>query len=120
MYGRRAVGHGSDTWYSRGVDTLIERHRPDLERLCRRFRVSRLELFGSAATGAARPGESDFDFLVEFEELPPAELVEAYFGLLEALEEFLEGPVDLVVAAAAQNPYFRQSVERSAVLLYAA
>ena len=48
----------------------ITRHKTELEDLCRRFGVRRLELFGSAAVGKYRPGESDLDFLVEFEELP--------------------------------------------------
>jgi len=45
----------------------IEQRRSDLEALCRRFGVRRLELFGSAATGAFRSEDSDLDFLVEFE-----------------------------------------------------
>lgn len=30
---------------------LIEQHRAELEEMCRRFRVERLDLFGSAAKG---------------------------------------------------------------------
>src|SRR5215471_14592992 len=54
--------------------------------VCRCYHVRRLELFGSAATGQDRPGESDLDFLVEFDSLPPGGYADAYFGLLEALE----------------------------------
>jgi hypothetical protein len=32
----------------------------------------------------------------------------------------LGGPVELVVASAIKNPYFRESVERTQALLYAA
>ena len=39
--------------------------------LAREHRVKRLELVGSAARGVANPG--DYDFLVEFEPLPPLE-----------------------------------------------
>jgi uncharacterized protein len=102
------------------MTTLIAQHRPELEALCRRFRVRRLELFGSAAKGEDRPGESDLDFLVEFEPLPLGSYANAYFGLLEALESLFGRPVDLVIPAAIKNPYFLQPVERTKTLLYAA
>jgi len=98
----------------------LARHQEALERLCRQFRVRRLELFGSAATGRYRPGESDVDFLVEFEPLPPGAYADAYFGLLEALETLLARPIDLVMASAIENPYFQQSVDETKVLIFAA
>ena len=66
------------------------------------------------------PERSDFDFLVEFDELPPGSYATAFFGLLEDLEQLLERPVDLVVPSAIRNPYFRESGEASRALLYAA
>ena len=91
-----------------------------MEALCHRYKVRRLELFGSAASGQTRPGTSDLDFLVEFEDLAPGTYADTYFGLLEALEQLFERPVDLVVASAIKNPYFRESIERTKTLLYAA
>ena len=102
------------------MNAAIEQHRAELERLCRRFGVRRLELFGSAVTGRDLPSRSDLDFLVEFAPLPPGTYADTYFGLHEALEQLFGRPVDLVVASAIRNPYFRQSVEQSKVLLYAA
>lgn len=64
--------------------------------------------------------KSDVDFLVEFEALPVGTYADAYFGLLESLETLLERPVDLVVATAITNPYFRQAVDRTRTLVYAA
>jgi uncharacterized protein len=98
----------------------LVRHREALERLCREFHVRRLELFGSAASGRDRPGESDFDFLVEFEPLPPGAHANAYFGLLFGLEDLFGRPIDLVMASAIKNPYFRQSVDQTKVLVFAA
>ncbi len=102
------------------MNLLVEQHRTQLEALCRRYGVRRLELFGSAATGLAQSGGSDLDFLVEFDLLPPGGYADAYFGLLESLEALYGRPVDLVVASAIRNPFFLQSVERSRTLLYAA
>lgn len=46
----------------------IEQHRAAIAELCRRYRVRRLEVFGSAARGDDfDPARSDFDFLAEFE-----------------------------------------------------
>ena len=95
-------------------------HQAEIEELCRRFRVRSLELFGSAARGDDQPGVSDLDFLVEFQPEPPGGYADAYFGLLEALQELFGRPVDPVVPSAIRNPFFRESVERTKVLLYAA
>jgi len=102
------------------VIPLIERQRAEINTLCCRFGVHRLEVFGSAATKAFRDDASDLDFLVEFE-LPTSHgYADRYFGFKEALEVLLGRPVDLVVASAIRNPYFRQSVDETRTLLHAA
>ena len=98
----------------------ITSHREELAALCRRFHVRRLDVFGSAARGDFDPACSDLDFLVEFEPLQPGAYVDAFFGLKEGLEALFAKPVDLVTAASIRNPYFRQGVERTRALLYAA
>ncbi len=45
----------------------ISSHREELEEVCRRFHVRRLDLFGSAASDDFDPAGSDLDFLVEFD-----------------------------------------------------
>ena len=99
---------------------LLSEHRTELEALCHRYHVRRLELFGSAATDQDRPGDSDLDFLVAFDPLPPGTYADTYFGLLESLENLFKRRVDLVVACAIKNPYFLKSIERTKALLYAA
>ena len=98
----------------------IEVHRGALEDLCRRFRVRRLELFGSAVGEKFDRGSSDLDFIVEFDDLHEGEYADMYFGLAEALRDLFQREVDLVVLTAVKNPYFRESIERSRKLLYAA
>ena len=101
------------------MNPLIEDNRQDVERLCRRYRVQRIELFGSATGPDFDPAHSDLDFLVTFQELGLDQYADAYFGLLEDLQALFQRPVDLVVASAIQNPYFRQSVESTRTLVYA-
>ena len=109
----------SDT-HSPAFTPLIAERRSELEGLCRRFHVQRLELFGSALGGAFDPSHSDLDFLVEFRPLDPSDYASAFFGFKEALEGLFGRPADLVVPSAIRNPYFRQSVENGKALLYAA
>ena len=98
----------------------IDDQREAIDNLCRRFRVRRLELFGSAAAGGFNPGSSDLDFLVSFDDLRLSEYADACFGLLEELQRLFRRNVDLVVAGSVKNPYLLESVQRSRTLLYAA
>ena len=102
------------------MNRAVQDKRDEIAALCRRYHVLQLDLFGSAAAGQERVGESDLDFLVEFGQVPPGSYAEAYFGLLESLEELFGRPVDLVVASAIKNPYFRESVESTKATVYAA
>lgn len=92
----------------------------ELERLCRKFRVKRLDVFGSASTGEFDRQTSDLDFLVVFESLCPTEHADAYFGLLSELQLLFSRNIDLIELQAINNPYFLQSVEETRSALYAA
>ena len=102
------------------MTAILEAKRSEIVALCRRRHVRRLEVFGSAASGAFDPQTSDFDFLVEFDPLGPGERADAYFGLLEDLQELFQRPVDLVMVRAISNPYFRRAIEQTREVLYAA
>ena len=102
------------------MDPSILASRRELEGICGRYNVLRLDLFGSAATGSYRPHESDLDFLVEFRTVPAGAYADTYFGLLEALERLFGRPIDLVVRSAIRNPYFLKSVEESRTKVYEA
>jgi uncharacterized protein len=100
---------------------LLERQRKEVERLCRHYRVARLEVFGSAADGTFDAAHSDIDFLVEFRAGEPmGPWLSRFTSFQEALQGLLGRPVDLVMPQAMQNPYFIREVNRSRVTLYAA
>ena len=99
---------------------MIEEKRQELEQVCRRHRVDRIELFGSAAGAAFDPVHSDLHFLVTFQTLGPDQYADTYFGLLEDLQALFQRPADLVVESAIHNPYFRLAVESTRYLIYAA
>lgn len=97
----------------------IESKHSDLEALCQANSVLKLELFGSALTTAFH-ASSDLDFLVTFQEMPPAQHAKAYFGLWFGLEDLFDRKVDLINQNAVQNPYFKQELAQTAQALYAA
>ena len=92
----------------------------ELKRICLRYNVQRLDLFGSAATGRYHPDESDLDFVVEFKSEAHAAYADTYFGLLEDLGRLFSRPVDLVVGPAITNPYFLESIENTRTPVYEA
>jgi len=93
-------------------------NRVVLEAICARHRVRRLALFGSATSDRFDPAASDLDFLVEFQPMSPIEHAESYFGLMEGLRQLLKMPVDLVEPGPIRNPYFRQAVQETELVLY--
>jgi hypothetical protein len=99
---------------------LIEQHRQQIDELCRRHQVKRLELFGSAARGNFEPGKSDLDFLVEFVSYESPTIADDWFGLQEELELLLGYKIDMTSARSPQNSYFMESINRDRVTLYAA
>lgn len=102
------------------MNALILSKLAQIEDLCRKYRVERLDLFGSAAGDDFDPATSDVDLLVEFEPMPPVEHADCFFGLLEALQRLFERPVDLLEPEPIQNPYLWKGIEQSRRLLYEA
>jgi predicted nucleotidyltransferase len=100
---------------------LIEMRRNDIADICRRFHVSRLDVFGSAARGSDfDPARSDVDLLVTYQSTIPRPTLEEYFEFREQLEALFGRSVDLVMAGAVRNPYVRADIERSRELVYEA
>ena len=97
---------------------LIEAHRAEIAELCRRFRVRRLDVFGSAARGT--PARSDVDLLVTYERGAAGPSLEEHFDLRDALAALFGREVDLVMSGAVRNPYIRADIERSKEVIYAA
>ncbi|MCZ0857627.1 nucleotidyltransferase domain-containing protein [Actinomyces israelii] len=88
-------------------------------RLCERYGVARLQIFGSVLTDHFDPESSDVDILVTYK--PEAERTfHAFFSLRNGLENAVGRPVDLVDANNLHNPYIIRTVMTSAQDIYAA
>ena len=98
----------------------IEQKQNAVADLCRRFHVERLYLFGSGTTDKFDPARSDLDFVVVFKPLPIVGYADAYFGLAHALENLFGRKVDLITERSIRNPYFKEEIEETRHLVYAA
>ena len=99
---------------------LIAQHREQLLELCRKYDVSRLDIFGSAVRDDFDLSRSDLDFLVDFNNFTVENAADRFFDLLFDLEKLFGRKIDLVSDTAIRNPYFRKSVDQERVNLYAA
>ncbi len=103
------------------MHSLIQKNQTAIAELCRRYRVKRLEVFGSAARGNDFDLEhSDADFLVEFGEIGQAPSLQMFFELRQDLERLIGRHVDLAEVDALKNPYLLASIEQTRELVYAA
>jgi len=104
------------------VHAAVEQKRIELQTLCRRFGVARLDVFGSAARATDfDAATSDVDFLVEFK--PPDDGLTRYLDFRDALEALFGRPVDLVDrkdVEASRNYLRRRSILMGAEPVYAA
>ena len=90
-----------------------------ITQICKTFHVKSLHIFGSLAEGRF-DDHSDVDLIVEFQRDGFEGAFEQFMGFKEALEEALARPVDLLVSTRFRNSIFREEIERSKRLVYAA
>lgn len=99
--------------------SLVEERKDALREICRRFRVERLYLFGSAVDDRFDEDTSDLDFVVKLEAREPTgSYAERFLDFAASLEQLFERPVDLVTEESIRNPYFRREVEATRQLIY--
>jgi predicted nucleotidyltransferase len=91
---------------------IIEDKRAEIEALCRRYGIRKLELFGSAATGAFDPATSDLDFIVDLGAYEQG-VSHRFLGFADALEALFGRPVDVITEPSNRNPYFRAEVDET-------
>ncbi len=99
---------------------LVKDKIKEIGALCKQYGITKLELFGSAATGEFDEAKSDLDFLVEFERSESTNAFHQYFDFLFAVEKLFDRHVDLVHANCMKNPYFIESVNKSRTPVYPA
>jgi predicted nucleotidyltransferase len=99
------------------VISLVDERKSEIAALCRGFGIRRLDLFGSAATGAYDPATSDLDFIVDLGPYDDA-IADRFLDFSDALEAIFGRPVDVITVKQIRNPYFRAEVNATRELLY--
>ncbi len=102
------------------MNSIIQNKLKDMINLCKTRGVRRLALFGSAATDSFNQFSSDLDLIVEFKPMPPIQHADNYFCLLEDLQRLFGMSIDLIEMEPIRNPFFRQAVAETQVVLYEA
>ena len=99
---------------------LIENNKTEIINLCKKHKVDRLFLFGSAARNQMT-SKSDLDLLVEFSNsIELLDYADNYFNLKFGLEGLLKIEIDLVSVKSLKNEILINQINNSKVELYAA
>ena len=97
--------------------SLPEIDKKALSRMCRKYHVKKMSLFGSASRGELRP-ESDVDLLVEFEYMKGPSL----WGMTQMEEDlsplFGGRAVHVAGPSILENPFRRRTIEPDLKVLY--
>lgn len=88
-----------------------------IKALCDTNKVKSLFAFGSVTNDQFRP-ESDIDLIVDIEDDDPLSYSDSYFNLKFELEQLLKRDIDLLEQNAIKNPYLKQQIEKTKVLVY--
>ena len=98
---------------------LLDDKISEIDRSCKKHRVKELYLFGSAL-GDEFGQQSDIDLAVVFSRTGIAGSFDQYFDFKSEMEQLLGRSVDLVCVSSIRNRYFRQELEATKKLIYAA
>ena len=98
---------------------VIEDNIDSLKKLCMRYHVGRLFVFGSAINPSFRP-DSDIDFLVSFKKIRIEDYADNYFDFKFSLKDLFNREVDLLEEKAIKNPYLLKSINSTKKLVYEA
>ena len=99
--------------------TKVDLKNEQLYKLCEKFNVKELYLFGSATTDNFSV-DSDLDFIVKFNRQGFEGAFDQFTDFKQELEQIYGRSVDLYHLRKFRNSIFRQEVERTKELLYAA
>ncbi|MCB0487974.1 MAG: nucleotidyltransferase domain-containing protein [Cyclobacteriaceae bacterium] len=96
---------------------LLETYKEQIQRLCENHKVKTLYSFGSVNTTRFTL-DSDVDLIVDFETNDPFEYTDNYFDLKFELERILNRQIDLLESKAIKNPFLKENIDKSKVLIY--
>lgn len=104
------------------VIDIIKKNISTIQELCKKHRIAKLWLFGSAVSGSDFRADSDIDFLFLYDDGGKFQkdfpYVDALLGMKKALNQLLKTKIDLIEYGDFSNPYFKEAVKTQKLLLY--
>lgn len=99
---------------------LIREHLNEIQTLCRKYKMNRVWLFGSALDPTSFHASSDVDFLYEPDKdrMSIREFLDNPYEIRQALSELLGRKVDWIRYLPFRNPYFRREIEATKEIIY--
>ncbi len=95
----------------------IREHIFQINSLCEKHKVRSLFAFGSITNDRFKP-ESDIGLIVDIDDSDPIEYADHYFALKFQLEQILKRQIDLLEKKAMKNPFLKQEIDQTKVLVY--
>ncbi|MFT3752163.1 MAG: nucleotidyltransferase domain-containing protein [Paludibacter sp.] len=95
----------------------LDRYKNEIYKLCLQNKVKSLYVFGSVLTDQFTK-KSDIDLVVDIDSTDPFVYADSYFNLKFALQDLFKRKVDLLENKAIKNPYIRENIEQSKMLIY--
>ena len=96
---------------------LIENNIQKIFALCKKYKVSKLFVFGSILTDRFND-DSDVDFVVSSNKVEVNDYFDNYFDFKYSLEELFGRKVDLLEEQTIKNPYLKKNVDATKALIY--
>ncbi|RDC64826.1 nucleotidyltransferase family protein [Adhaeribacter pallidiroseus] len=96
---------------------VISDHIGQIRNLCDLHSVRSLFAFGSVTNDRFK-ADSDIDLVVDIDTSDPIEYTDHYFELKFQLEQILQREIDLLEQKAIRNPFLKQEIDRTKVLVY--
>ncbi len=95
----------------------IRDHIQQIKNLCDEHSVRSLFAFGSVTTDRFK-SDSDVDLVVDIASEDSIEYTDHYFALKFQLEQILQREIDLLEQKAIRNPFLRQEIDQTKILIY--
>ena len=95
----------------------ITAHLDQIKKIRLTNKVRSLFAFGSITTDKFRP-DSDIDLVVDINENDPISYSDSYFNLKFQLEQLLKRQIDLLEQKAIRNPYLKEQIDTTKILIY--
>lgn len=96
---------------------LIENNIQKIIALCKKHKVNKLFVFGSILTNRFND-KSDVDLVVDFNKTEINDYFDNFFDFKYSLQDLLKREVDLLEEQTIKNPYLKENIDLSKMLIY--